>query len=197
MADIITINVGGTKFVTKLATLTKYPDSMLAKMFDHGGIMEPMAKHENGEYFLDVNPKDFEVILDFLRLGTFKSPISKGISDLASYFGLEEYLPPPSQILTLVCEDGREFMMHSEDLDPIKTTQFAQALSGDEKALENLKIVKLESGKFFVDAGYEQATAILKAVKYGESVFTFEYSMEDEDKNYMHKYRVFFKECNF
>ena len=46
---IITIDVGGQLFATDIRTLTKYPDTMVAKMFEHSeeGIT-PMLKKEDG-----------------------------------------------------------------------------------------------------------------------------------------------------
>ena len=92
--SIIEINVGGRLFQTTVFTLTKYPGSMLSAMFVHTDTgMSPMSKTKDGQYFLDANPKYFEIILDWLRLGeitTNDSDIMKGTLSLANYFGLEE-----------------------------------------------------------------------------------------------------------
>ena len=66
--QLVSLDVGGKIFKTKMETLTKYPDSALARMFTDPVIEETLTKTENGEYFLDVDPEDFEVILKFLRL---------------------------------------------------------------------------------------------------------------------------------
>jgi hypothetical protein len=68
--NIITIDVGGQLFETDIRTLTKYPDAMFAKMFEHSeeGII-PMLKTENGNYFLDADHICFREILSFLRFG--------------------------------------------------------------------------------------------------------------------------------
>ena len=91
--SIIEINVGGRLFQTTVFTLTKYPGSMLSAMFVHTDTgMSPMPKTKDGQYFLDANPKYFEIILDWLQLEeiTTKDPdIMKGTLSLANYFGLE------------------------------------------------------------------------------------------------------------
>ena len=66
--QLVSLDVGGKIFKTKMETLTKYPDSALARMFTDPAIEETLTKTENGEYFLDVDPEDFEVIMKFLRL---------------------------------------------------------------------------------------------------------------------------------
>ena len=94
--SIIEINVGGRLFQTTVFTLTKYPGSMLSAMFVHTDTgMSPMPKTKDGQYFLDANPKYFEIILDWLQLGeiTTNDPdIMKGTLSLANYFGLEELM---------------------------------------------------------------------------------------------------------
>ena len=67
--ELVSLDVGGKIFKTKMETLTKYPDSALARMFTDPVIEESLTKTENGEYFLDVDPDDFEVIMKFLRHG--------------------------------------------------------------------------------------------------------------------------------
>ena len=61
MSDsIITIDVGGQIIKTHISTLTKFPESMLATMFNHQDQgMAPMAKKNDGVYFLDANPLHF------------------------------------------------------------------------------------------------------------------------------------------
>ena len=39
--SVVTLNVGGTKFVTTRQTLLKDPNSMLAKMFDSESSLQP------------------------------------------------------------------------------------------------------------------------------------------------------------
>lgn len=53
-----------------LSTLTKYPDSMLARMFNPSSGMRPARQLDNGAYFLDLEPQYFRIVLNFLRYGT-------------------------------------------------------------------------------------------------------------------------------
>ena len=97
MSDsIITLDVGGQVFKTQISTLTKYPDSMLAIMFQHTvNGLAPMPMTKDGAYFLDANPLYFGEILDYLRHGKIVSEdpnVLKGIKNLANYFRLEELI---------------------------------------------------------------------------------------------------------
>ena len=64
--EVISLNVGGTIFVTSVATLTKDPNSMLAPMFGGATELPPARKDGHGNYFLDRDPEAFRVILTFL-----------------------------------------------------------------------------------------------------------------------------------
>lgn len=64
--SMITLNVGGKEFVTSMSTLRKYPDGMLAHMFDGLSFMKP-SDLKRGCYFLDDDPSAFHNILYFLR----------------------------------------------------------------------------------------------------------------------------------
>jgi len=61
---ICRLNVGGVRFATAITTLTKYPDSMLGRMF--GGHI-PTAKDEDGAYFIDRDGTLFRHVLNFLQ----------------------------------------------------------------------------------------------------------------------------------
>ena len=92
--SIITIDVGGEIFKTQMNTLTKFPESRLAKFLnqqDQG--MAPMEKLRNGAYFLDADPSYFKEILDYLRYGkiiTQDSNLLVGVKELSHYLGLTE-----------------------------------------------------------------------------------------------------------
>ncbi|XP_064612513.1 BTB/POZ domain-containing protein KCTD7-like [Liolophura sinensis] len=83
---IIRLNVGGMLYMTRLSTVCKYPDSMLAAMFSG---RHHVDKDQDDNYFLDSNGSLFGYILDFLRFGqlppnTHALPVYRE----ASYFGL-------------------------------------------------------------------------------------------------------------
>jgi len=68
------------------------PNSMLATMFDPDSGMEP-GYSENGVYFLDVNPKYFSVILDWLRHRKVMADNDTNldnVAEVAKFFGLQE-----------------------------------------------------------------------------------------------------------
>ena len=93
---MISLNVGGTHFSTSVATLTKYPNSMLASMFNPESDRPPAEKDEQGSYFIDRDPEPFRVILSFLRNGRLPQDIvGCSLEQLeweADFFGLEELL---------------------------------------------------------------------------------------------------------
>ena len=62
--NIISINVGGTIYTTTKSTLTKEPESMLARMVN---TEVPTEKDPSGNIFIDRDPQAFSVILKFLR----------------------------------------------------------------------------------------------------------------------------------
>ena len=64
--ELISLNVGGTIFVTSVATLAKDHNSMLARMFGRSTELPPARKDGDGNYFLDRDPEAFRVILSFL-----------------------------------------------------------------------------------------------------------------------------------
>ena len=87
----ITLNVGGKRFDTSISTLYVEPSSILAKIAQ----CIPVQR----EYFIDRNPRHFDVILDFLRNPIFSSNILptdrvdlRQIYDEASYYGLPDLL---------------------------------------------------------------------------------------------------------
>jgi hypothetical protein len=81
-SDIITLNVGGEKMVTRRSTLKRKSDSMLGRMFDENN-ESMMDVLEDGSYFLDSDPFVFRHILNKLRrcgqLGFRADEIPKGV----------------------------------------------------------------------------------------------------------------------
>merc|ERR1712227_177950 len=68
MNDVFVLKVGGEKFTASRATLTKEPDSKLAKMFAEGSKMERTVD-DDGAYLIESNPRYFGEILTYLRTG--------------------------------------------------------------------------------------------------------------------------------
>ena len=62
--SVVKLDVGGVRVVTRVETLTKFPDSRLAKSF----LATKTNSNSSGEVFaIDINPEYFSVILDWLR----------------------------------------------------------------------------------------------------------------------------------
>jgi len=79
----IRINAGGTVYETSRETVTKQPQSMLAQL----------AATSAQEIFIDVCPKAFEILLNFLRSGSRKIPpntnvCTESIGYAAEYLGI-------------------------------------------------------------------------------------------------------------
>lgn len=86
--SVIPLNVGGIKYVTRLSTLKKYPDSMLAALFSG---RYQVDKDADGNFFLDSNGILFGYLLEFLRNGLVP-PREQSVQLYreASYYGLHE-----------------------------------------------------------------------------------------------------------
>ncbi|XP_046548988.1 BTB/POZ domain-containing protein KCTD7-like [Haliotis rubra] len=84
---IISLNVGGMVYQTRLSTLLKYSDSMLAAMFSG---RHKVDQDQDGHYFLDTNGAVFGHILEYLRYGTIPpSDSSIAVYRDAEYYGLQ------------------------------------------------------------------------------------------------------------
>ena len=74
----------------------KEPQSVLAKMFRLDSPIQPAATLKDGSYFIDRNPKRFEIILEYLRDDELADDLSKAeLTKLrieARYFMLENLL---------------------------------------------------------------------------------------------------------
>lgn len=87
----ITYNIGGKIFTTFRATITKYPDTTLARALANPNMNKP---DEKGNYFWDRNGTLFEYILDYYRTGKIVYP--KLISEEDFHRELEYWgLPVP------------------------------------------------------------------------------------------------------
>ena len=85
---MVKVNAGGTIFETTRKTLSQQPNSLLAQMVNAG----------ESEIFLDVCPKAFEILLNFLRSGSRTIPpntnvCTESIGSSAQMLGLDICLP--------------------------------------------------------------------------------------------------------
>ncbi|NXR43366.1 KCNRG protein, partial [Zosterops hypoxanthus] len=87
--EVIVLNVGGVRFVTRVSTLQQFPESRLARMV-HDNDRE--FKLEDGEFFVDRDGALFSYIMDFLR--TLQVSLPTDFSDYqrlqreAEFYGL-------------------------------------------------------------------------------------------------------------
>lgn len=89
MDKIIKLNVGGRVFTTLKSTLTKYPNTLLGKIFNNE---ETYVKHImlKDAYFFDRNPDLFIHILEFYRSGCVTLEFyNKMIRNEFEYWGIE------------------------------------------------------------------------------------------------------------
>ena len=93
MERIVTLNVGGKTFMTRVGTLCAEPDSMLARWFDPDSHFARPAEID-GCVFIDRDPDMFTHILNYLR-GNCNHVSKMGECDLvllkgeADYFSLD------------------------------------------------------------------------------------------------------------
>ncbi|XP_071798814.1 BTB/POZ domain-containing protein KCTD6-like [Asterias amurensis] len=69
--EVIKLDVGGSLYTTSRSTLTRYPNSMLGKMFSG---QNSTACDERGRYVIDCDGPIFRYVLNFLRRSTLDLP---------------------------------------------------------------------------------------------------------------------------
>ena len=100
--NIIKLSVGGREFKTTLGTLVADQNSMLARMAYNGtpytyGYVSGIeySRVENGAFFIDRDPKYFNVVLNFLRTGKVEVNETIDLNFLleeAKYYGINEMI---------------------------------------------------------------------------------------------------------
>ena len=117
MNEIIRLNVGGERYTTTRATLTRYPQSMLGAMFS--GTL-PTTIDEHGCFFIDRDGLLFRHVLNFLRSGRLSLPTDFDQLDLlaveADFYQVEDLIKGISRLKTSaggsyleVCTDSLVF----------------------------------------------------------------------------------------
>ncbi|RNA03722.1 BTB POZ domain-containing KCTD6 isoform X1 [Brachionus plicatilis] len=96
--DALEINVGGRIFTTSLNTLTKYRDSIFAKMVNGS---HPFGKDKNNLLFIDRSPDLFTYVLQYLRaeqldvhklMADQKAALFKALLTEAKFFNLNAFI---------------------------------------------------------------------------------------------------------
>ena len=67
----VTLNVGGTHFVTMRSTLLRFENTYFSALLGTEGRWK--SEEEDGSYFLDRNPMGFDYVLDYMRDGDLKN----------------------------------------------------------------------------------------------------------------------------
>jgi len=100
MNELVRLNVGGERYTTTRATLTRYPRSMLGAMF--GGTLLATSVDEHGCFFIDRDGPTFRYVLNFLRSGRLSLPIEFNQLDLlaveADFYQLEDLIKEISRM---------------------------------------------------------------------------------------------------
>ncbi|KAK3083916.1 hypothetical protein FSP39_005291 [Pinctada imbricata] len=86
--SVISLNVGGRIFATRLSTLLRYPDSMLAVMFSGRHVVD---KDGEGNYFIDRDGTYFNHVLNYLRNDQDLPPvaIAEQVLKEAVFYGIQ------------------------------------------------------------------------------------------------------------
>jgi hypothetical protein len=91
--DVVLLDVGGERFTTTLATLTKFRDTFFGALFA-GGYTVP--RQDDNSVFIDRDGTHFRSILNFLRSGTMVWPAGararREVLLEASFYGLDKIM---------------------------------------------------------------------------------------------------------
>nr|XP_054766800.1 BTB/POZ domain-containing protein KCTD6-like [Lytechinus pictus] len=136
--SFVGLNVGGKIYQTSRTTLTKYPESFLARLLD-GPI--PSTADDHGNYRIDQDGEVFRHVLNFLRYGKLTLPDGFKDFDLlkcqADFFGLESLklsIVRPAPVVAAVglrFEDGKVFHTTRKTLMRVKNSFFTKMLNGE------------------------------------------------------------------
>jgi hypothetical protein len=179
--EIISLDVGGTRFDTTRQTLVKDPNSMLAKMFDPLSKLKP-GLLRNGAYFLDRDPEWFRTILNYLRNGVLLAETQKELLAILTesrYFGLtgleqevtarledDSNPPSPSSPPAITSSDiinlnvgGKIFQTTRSTICKYPSSRIAQLIQGEFKQTLD------SEGNIFIDEDPRDFEYILRALR--------------------------------
>ena len=169
--SIVSLDVGGTIFKTRLSTMLKYPGSKLVKMYNEG------EKIKNLNYFfLDEDPEYFRVVLNFLRKGKIikleDENLYDGVLDLAKYLELDELVKLLEReyygFSTVVFEiRGKEVKIARKFLTRVPDSHLARFFLGEQGSQNPLSrwISKKGPNRYSINRGTEVSNQVLKFLK--------------------------------
>ena len=89
--DRVVLDVGGTKFITSVSTLTSNSSYFASLLSDHW--LEQSDTNGDDEIFIDQDPVPFKVLLAYMRRGNIKvDDIDTDVLSLAEFLGMERFL---------------------------------------------------------------------------------------------------------
>ncbi|XP_050408781.1 BTB/POZ domain-containing protein KCTD7 [Patella vulgata] len=138
--SVINLNVGGKVFATRLSTLTKYADSMLAVMFSG---RHEVDKDAEGNYFIDRDGEYFGHILSFLRHEDLPpAEVAENVMKDAMFYGihpLEDLLKSsPALFAEYVVRDNIRLKLSSYEDVKRKITALAKQQALDFSAISSV-----------------------------------------------------------
>ena len=169
--SIVSLDVGGTIFKTRLSTMLKYPDSRLVKMYNEG------EKIKNLNYFfLDTDAEYFRVVLNFLRKGKIikleDENLYDGVLDLAKYLELDELVKLLEReyygFSTIVFEDrGKEVKIARKFLTRVPDSHLAKFFLGEQGSQNPLSdwIFKKGPNRYFIGRRSDLTDHVLNFMK--------------------------------
>lgn len=172
--EVICLNVGGTKFMTSWQTMTKEPNSELAKMCDSEAILSQPAVFKDGAYFIDRDCERFRLILEYLRDGELKRGLSEdvlfGLLIEADHFHLTKLKSEINfrlqELCSVICVNvgGVRFDTTRETLKKEPESILAQIFEPD--TTESPLLIK--DGSLFLDRNPDTFKAVLDYLRLGE-----------------------------
>jgi len=114
-ARIVNLNIGGYKFCTSAATLTKFPETFFTALLS-GNL--PSTKDDDGAYFIDRDGQFFSPILTWLRTNEISIPSSnmnrEDVVREARFYSLQ---PLVEELLSLdACDDDDKALQCPEEI---------------------------------------------------------------------------------
>jgi len=123
--DLIKLQVGHQKELVTRATLLKYPDSVLGRMFSKDWAGSQFPTTDDGAVFLDRDPDAFRGVLSFLRTGCVPTvPNNEALLAELDYWGF--HFESSAQLTTRDSESDHEntheFKVGASKITVLETT---------------------------------------------------------------------------